>query len=162
MPKRPEFLFDRIADFSALVAATRRAVRGKRRSPGAASFLAGMEKRCLRLERDLRSLCWRPGDYAVIHIKDPKPRRISAAPFRDRVVHHALCHEVEPIFERGFIHDSYANRCRSVAGVARSDQGFSDRSTLDPSSRKDTHHGDRQTCRVPWLRPGPARAAPAG
>ncbi|MCP4300601.1 MAG: RNA-directed DNA polymerase, partial [Gammaproteobacteria bacterium] len=56
-----------------------------------------------------------------IHIKDPKPRRISAAPFRDRVVHHALCHEVEPIFERGFIHDSYANRCGkgTHAGVER-------------------------------------------
>ncbi len=35
---------------------------------------------------------------------------MSAAPFRDRVVHHALCRVIEPIFERSFIHDSYANR----------------------------------------------------
>ena len=35
---------------------------------------------------------------------------VSAAPFRDRVVHHALCAVIEPIFERGFIFDSYANR----------------------------------------------------
>jgi retron-type reverse transcriptase len=35
---------------------------------------------------------------------------ISAAPFRDRVVHHALCNVIEPIFEKTFIHDSYANR----------------------------------------------------
>lgn len=35
---------------------------------------------------------------------------ISAAPFRDRVVHHALCNLIEPLFERSFIFDSYANR----------------------------------------------------
>lgn len=37
-------------------------------------------------------------------------RRIFAAPFRGRVVHHALCNLIEPIFERSFIADSYANR----------------------------------------------------
>jgi len=35
---------------------------------------------------------------------------ISAAPFRDRVVHHALCNVLEPIFEQKFIFDTYANR----------------------------------------------------
>jgi hypothetical protein len=43
-------------------------------------------------------------------IHDPKQRKISAAPFPDRVVHHALCNVIEPIFERQFIPDSYANR----------------------------------------------------
>ena len=33
-----------------------------------------------------------------------------SAPFRDRVVHHALCNLIEPIFEKSFIFDSYANR----------------------------------------------------
>ena len=37
-------------------------------------------------------------------------KRISTAPFRDRVVHHALCNVIEPMFERHFITDSYANR----------------------------------------------------
>jgi RNA-directed DNA polymerase len=35
---------------------------------------------------------------------------VSAAPFRDRVVHHALCAVIEPLFEAGFVHDSFANR----------------------------------------------------
>jgi len=35
---------------------------------------------------------------------------ISAAPFRDRVVHHALCNIIEPLFDKTFIYDSYANR----------------------------------------------------
>jgi retron-type reverse transcriptase len=110
MPRRHDGLFDRIAGFSALVAAARRAARGKRRAPGVAAYLAGLETRSLALERALRTRRWRPGRYTVIRIRDPKPRRISAAPFRDRVVHHALCAVIEPIFERGFIDDSYANR----------------------------------------------------
>ena len=40
----------------------------------------------------------------------PKRRLISAAPFRDRVVHHALCNVIAPRFESLFISDSYANR----------------------------------------------------
>jgi RNA-directed DNA polymerase len=53
---------------------------------------------------------YRPGPYDSFYIHDPKHRLISAAPFRDRVVHHALCNLMEPLFERSFIHDSYANR----------------------------------------------------
>lgn len=53
---------------------------------------------------------YQPGPYASFYIHEPKRRLISAAPFRDRVVHHALCNVIEPIFERSFIDDSYANR----------------------------------------------------
>jgi hypothetical protein len=35
---------------------------------------------------------------------------VAAAPFRDRVVHHALVRVIEPIFEKRFIEDSYAFR----------------------------------------------------
>lgn len=87
-----------------------RAIKGKRGKPGAAAFMANLEKELVRLERQLCNASWQPGAYTVIEIKDPKPRRVSAAPFRDRVVHHALCTVVAPIFERSFITDSYANR----------------------------------------------------
>ena len=40
----------------------------------------------------------------------PEEDNRGAAPFRDRVVHHALCNVIEPMFERHFIADSYANR----------------------------------------------------
>ena len=103
-------LFDGIASFSALHAACLRAVRNKRAKPGAAAFLANLEKEILRLERQLKSGRYRPGRYRKIEIFDPKHRIVSAAPFRDRVVHHAFCAVCESLFERGFIHDSYANR----------------------------------------------------
>ncbi len=103
-------LFPAVASFPALRAAARRAAMGKHAKPGAAAFLANQEKEVLRLERELRGGRYRPGRYRTIEIFDPKRRMVSAAPFRDRVVHHALCAVVEPLFERGFIFDSYANR----------------------------------------------------
>lgn len=110
MPKRHRDLFDRIASFPALHEAARRAIRGKRAKPGAAAFMARLESELLRLERSLQAGTWRPGRYVEIAIRDPKPRLVSAAPFPDRVVHHALCAVIGPVFQTGFIHDSYANR----------------------------------------------------
>ena len=110
MTRRAEDLFSGIASFGALEAAARRAARGKRSKPGVAAFLARLEREVLRLERDLLAGTWRPGRYVEIAVRDPKPRTVSAAPFRDRVVHHALCAVIEPVFERGYVYDSYANR----------------------------------------------------
>jgi retron-type reverse transcriptase len=42
-------------------------------------------------------------------VRESKPRLISAAPFRDRVVHHALCSVISPIFERSFIANTFAS-----------------------------------------------------
>jgi RNA-directed DNA polymerase len=110
MPRRIGGLFPDIASFHALCEAAGRAARGKRGKPGVAGFLASLERNALRIEAALLDGTWQPGPYTEIEIKDPKPRLVSAAPFRDRVVHHALCAVVAPIFERGFIFDSYANR----------------------------------------------------
>jgi retron-type reverse transcriptase len=104
-------LFESIANFHALRTAAYHAVRGKRRKPGAAAFLANLEREVLRLEYELRDGLWKPGGYKTILLRDPKPRMVSAAPFRDRVVHHALCAVIGCIFAKGFIDDSFANRC---------------------------------------------------
>ena len=100
MPARHDGLFVDIASFQALTRAALRAVRGKRSKPGASAFMANLEKEILRLERELLDGRYKPGRYVTIEVRDPKPRRVSAAPFRDRVVHHALCAVIEPIFER--------------------------------------------------------------
>jgi RNA-directed DNA polymerase len=48
-------------------------------------------------------------------IYERKKRQIAAAPFRDRVVHHAVMNVIEPPIDRRFIFDSYA--CRRGKGV---------------------------------------------
>jgi RNA-directed DNA polymerase len=110
MPRRHDDLFGRIASFQALHAAARRAIKGKRKKLGTASFFANLERELLALERQLRDGSYRPGRYVAFEVSEPKKRIVSAAPFRDRVVHHALCAVVEPIFEKGFVGQTFANR----------------------------------------------------
>ncbi|CAK0775346.1 hypothetical protein CCP2SC5_690012 [Azospirillaceae bacterium] len=100
MVKRYHDLFGEIANFDALIRAAKRAVCGKRGKSRPAWFMANLETEVLRLERELQSGSWRPGRYVEIEVFDPKHRVVSAAPFRDRVVHHALCAVVGPIFAR--------------------------------------------------------------
>ena len=80
-----------------------------------AAFQANIEPELFRLQRQLANGSYRPGPYRNFRIVDPKPRLISAAPFRDRVVHHALTNIVEPIFERRFVPYSFA--CRKGFGT---------------------------------------------
>lgn len=93
-----------------LQTAYRKASRGKRGHPNVAAFEYRLEDNLLQLQHELETKTYEPGEYHSFYIHDPKKRLISAAPFRDRVVHHALCNIIEPIFERTFIFDSYANR----------------------------------------------------
>jgi len=62
---------------------------------------------------------YRPGPYRAFRISEPKARLISAAPFRDRVVHHALCNVIEPLWERRFVSESFANRKGLGSSAAR-------------------------------------------
>jgi RNA-directed DNA polymerase len=103
-------MYARICSWENLRLAHREAARGKRGRRAAASFEYHLADRLLELQRDLVSQVYQPGPYHSFYIHEPKRRLISAAPFRDRVVHHALCNVIEPIFERSFIYDSYANR----------------------------------------------------
>jgi len=83
---------------------------GKRSRPDVAAFRANLESEIYSIMRELTAQTYRPGPYRTFSILDPKPRLISAAPFRDRVVHHALTNIVEPIFERRFVPFSFACR----------------------------------------------------
>ena len=90
--------------------AYRKAAKGKRGTASAARFEYRMADHLVELQADLIAKIYRPGPYTHFNIHEPKHRKISAAPFRDRVVHHALCNIIEPLFEAQFIDDSYANR----------------------------------------------------
>lgn len=115
--KRYGGLYDHISSFENLLRASRKARRGKRFRPQTARFELNLEKELLRLHRELKHQTYQHGGYRDFFVYDPKMRLISAAPYRDRVVHHALCQIIEPIFDRTFIYDSYA--CRQGKGVHR-------------------------------------------
>ncbi len=113
--KRLGNLWQRVVSFDNLLLAFPKARRGKRRRPPAAVFELNLEKELLELQRDLISGDYIPGEYRLFSIYERKPRLIAAAPFRDRVVHHALLNVIEPPLDRRFIFDSYA--CRAKKGV---------------------------------------------
>ncbi len=103
-------MYSQLYAWSNLLLAYRLAAKGKRGKQAAAQFEHRLEDNLLALQADLRTENYRPGGYISFYIHEPKRRLISAAPFRDRVLHHALCNLIEPIFERSFIANSFANR----------------------------------------------------
>jgi len=110
-------LWPTVVSWQNLVTAYTRCRRRKRYKPEAIQFHFNWESHLLRLQRQLVECSYTPGVYRHFYIYDPKKRKISAAPFRDRVVHHAVVNVVEPLFERQFIVDSYA--CRRGKGTHR-------------------------------------------
>ena len=108
--KRFNHLYHQICSFENILKASKKARLGKRLQDTVAGFEFNLESEITRLSHELITKSYRPGPYREFHIVEPKKRMISAAPYRDRVVHHALCSIIEPIFDKTFISDSYANR----------------------------------------------------
>jgi hypothetical protein len=106
----PFDLWEEVVSWENLWRAYRKAAKTKRGRYPAAAFEHQVADRLLLLQQELTTLTYQPGAYTHFYIHDPKKRKISAAPFRDRVVHHALCNVIEPLFEQRFFPHSYANR----------------------------------------------------
>jgi RNA-directed DNA polymerase len=108
--KRYGNLWPAITNFENLLQAARQAQQGKRFRPNVLAFNFGLERELFSLQAELKDHTYQPGGYNTFEIKDPKPRLISAAPYRDRVIHHALCNVIEPLLEPTLITHTYANR----------------------------------------------------
>lgn len=108
-------LYPQVVTFPNLYSAYRAARKGKRDRYAVAAFEFDLETNLIVLADELQAQTYTPGVYTNFYVFEPKKRLISAAPFRDRVVHHALCQVIEPIWERRFIHTSYA--CRVGKGT---------------------------------------------
>ena len=69
-----------------------------------------LENNLKDLKYELETFTYLPSPMKNFIIRDPKTRKISASHFRDRVVYHAICNIIAPIFEKQFIYDSFANQ----------------------------------------------------
>ena len=108
-------LFVKIIDFQNLHLAYKDARKCKRYRSSILKFSYKLEENLLALRYELAHKTYKHGGYREFVVTDSKKRIIKAAPFRDRVTHHAVCNIIEPIFEKGFIYDSYA--CRKGKGT---------------------------------------------
>jgi len=108
--KRHFHLWPEITAFDNLLKAANKAQKGKRYRDSVLAFNYDREQELFKLREELIQKSYCPGAYRTFEIYEPKRRLISAAPYRDRVVHHALCNIIVPLIEPSFIFDSYANR----------------------------------------------------
>jgi RNA-directed DNA polymerase len=109
-------LYPEICSLENLYAAAKLARKRKTRKEDVERFELHRERFIRQLHEELLEERWHPGRYRQFQIHDPKTRTISAAPYRDRVVHHALVRVIGPKIERRFIDDSYS--CRKGKGTS--------------------------------------------
>ena len=105
-----EYLYAQLCSYENLELAYEKARKRKTFKRYVILFEENLKENLLQLRHELLSKTYRPQPLKTFILRDPKTRKISRSEFRDRVVHHAICNIIEPIFEKCFIYDSYANR----------------------------------------------------
>ncbi|MCD7096903.1 reverse transcriptase domain-containing protein [Stenotrophomonas sp. MMGLT7] len=96
--------------FHALYRAWQKARRRKAPSWGQMQFEAHLTDNLLALARQILAGSWEPRRSTSFMAIKPKAREIHAPDFADRVVHHWLIEQLEPVYAAVFIHDTYAGR----------------------------------------------------
>jgi RNA-directed DNA polymerase len=89
--------------------------KNKRNTLNALAFEVDYEANLIALHRQINNGSYQPGKSIAFIVNKPVKREIFAADFRDRVVHHLIIKKLNPLFEKTFIHDSYA--CRLGKGT---------------------------------------------
>ena len=103
-------IFILVCSYGNLELAFTKARKGKTLKPYVIKFEKNLKANLIMLRNELLLHTYNPRPLETFIIRDPKTRKISKSDFRDRVVHHALCNVIEPLFEKKFIFDNYANR----------------------------------------------------
>ena len=103
-------LYDKIYSYNNLLLAYKKARKGKTKKDYVLEYGANLIKNLLKLQEELINETYKPASLKRFVIRDPKIRVIHISKFKDRIVHHALCNIIEPIFEKIFIYDSCASR----------------------------------------------------
>ena len=113
--KRVGNLFDQAFSYESLYLAWETASRGKRGKHATLEFSRNLGSNLDDLYDELNSGRYRPQPYTEFMVYEPKPRTIYAPAFRDLVVQHAIYRLIYPIFNAGFIDQSFA--CRVGKGT---------------------------------------------
>jgi RNA-directed DNA polymerase len=103
-------LYPEIYSKKNLILSWKKARKGKTKKEYVVNFEKEIVKNINSLYKELKNQTYKPKPMEVFVLRDPKTRKISRSDFRDRVVHHALCNIIEPIFDKTFIYDNCANR----------------------------------------------------
>ncbi len=108
--KKYKNLYQEICSKENIALAFRKARKGKSQKTYVIEFENNLKENLKILREELLSEEYKPRPLRTFVIRDPKVRKIRKSYFVDRIVHHAICNILEPIFEKRFIYDSFANR----------------------------------------------------
>jgi RNA-directed DNA polymerase len=108
--KRVGNLINKIADFENLQFAYYKAKKGKEHKLHVIEYGENLQTNLLLLRQQIVRGNIETGNYHYFTIFDPKERRICAASFNERVLHHAIMNICHPYFEKYQVFDSYATR----------------------------------------------------
>ncbi len=103
-------LYSQLCSKENIEKAFQKARKRKTLKPYVIEFEKNLKNNLAILRTELLFHSYRPKPLETFILRDPKTRKISVSDFRDRIVHHTICNIIEPIFEKKFIYDSYANR----------------------------------------------------
>ena len=103
-------IYPKIYDLKNLILAHKKARKHKTKKKDVKEFEENLAYNLKLLHDELKTQTYFPKPPKTFILRDPKTRKISKSDYRDRVIHHALCNIIEPIFEKSFIYDSCANR----------------------------------------------------
>lgn len=108
--KRTGYLLDKIIDLNNLYLAFYKAQKGKSLKPDVIQFRKNLNTNIIQLREQILTGTVEIGNYHYFTIYDPKERVICAAPFKQRVLHHAVMNVCHPLFDRHLIADCFASR----------------------------------------------------
>jgi retron-type reverse transcriptase len=107
--------YARVYDYENLYQAYLLASKQKHYRTSVLEFSYNLEENLIELQNELIWKTYKVGTYRHFTLHEPKERLVSALPFKDRIIQHALCNVIEPIFESRMIGDSFA--CRKGKGT---------------------------------------------
>ena len=108
--KTSKNLYQKIYSINNLIFAWKKARKGKTKKDYVIEFEKDLAYNLIALHYELKYQIYEPKPLQTFILRDPKIRKISKSDFRDRIVHHALCNILEPIFDKTFIYDNCASR----------------------------------------------------
>lgn len=117
-----EDVFAELCSYDNLELAFQKAKKRKSSKQYVIEFEENLESNVLQLRHELLFHIYRPQALKIFVLRDPKTRVIGKSHFRDRVIHHAICNIIEPMFQKSFIHDSFANQ--NGKGTLKAHQRF--------------------------------------
>jgi len=108
--KRQNNIIEKIILLDNLYLAWYKAKKSKINKPYVIEFENNLQENLQNIQNQILTGDVIVGDYGFFYVYEPKKRKISAAKFSERVLHHSIMNICHPFFEKNLIYHTYATR----------------------------------------------------